>query len=102
MSTICAPHDEEFKSSVKVRLIGSLAMPNQFRTCADAKSLTMTDGPYTVTPEPFGTVFAIKTKDMGFPYFSGKSYGFIRAMSQWTGCAFYSGVGAQRFEMDSS
>ena len=65
MGAICAPHDEEFKASGKVRLIGSLAMPNQFRTMrADAKGVTVTDGPYAETPEPFGAFFIIEAKDM--------------------------------------
>ena len=46
MGEICAPHDEEFKASGKVRLIGSLALPDQFRTLrADTNSVTVTEVP---------------------------------------------------------
>jgi hypothetical protein len=42
---ICAPHDKEFKPSGKVKLIGSLVLPNQFRTMrANANGVTVTDG----------------------------------------------------------
>lgn len=62
---ICAPHDEAFKASGKVRLIGSLALPDQFRTMrADAKGVTVADGPYAETPEPFGAFFIIEAEDM--------------------------------------
>ena len=62
---ICAPHDEGFKASGKVRLIGSLALPNQFRTMrADANGVNVTDGPYVETPEPFGAFFIIEADDM--------------------------------------
>ena len=65
MGEICAPHDEEFKASGKVRLIGSLALPDQARTMrADEKGVSVTDGPYTETPEPFGAFFIIEAHDM--------------------------------------
>ena len=65
IGAICAPHDEKFKASGKARLIGSLAMPNQFRAMrADANGVTVTDGPYAETLEPFGAVFIIEAKDM--------------------------------------
>lgn len=65
MGEICAPHDEEFKASGKVRLIGSLALPDQFRTLrADANGVSATDGPYEQTPEPFGAFFIIEADDM--------------------------------------
>jgi hypothetical protein len=62
---ICAPRDEAFKASGKVRLIGSLALPDQFRTMrADAKGMTVEDGPYSETPEPFGAFFIIEADGM--------------------------------------
>jgi hypothetical protein len=65
MGAICAPRDEEFKASGKVRLVGSLAMPDEFRTLrADASGVSVTDGPYDATPEPFGAFFIIEAEDM--------------------------------------
>ena len=62
---ICDPHDEEFKASGKVRTIGSLALPNEFRTMrADAAGVTVTDGPYAQTAEPFGAFFIIEAEDL--------------------------------------
>ena len=62
---ICDPHDEDFKASGKVRTIGSLALPNEFRTMhADADGVTVTDGPYAETPEPFGAFFILEADNM--------------------------------------
>lgn len=61
----CAPHDKEFKASGKVRLIGSLSLPDKFRTMrADDSGVTVTDGPYLETAEPFGAFFIIEAEDM--------------------------------------
>ena len=61
----CVPHDAAFKASGKVRLIGSLALPDQFRTMrADASGVTVDDGPYAETPEPFGAFFIIEAENM--------------------------------------
>ena len=58
---ICAPRDEELKASGKVSLIGSLGMPDQFRTLrADADGVTLDHGPYAATNEPFGAFFIVE------------------------------------------
>ena len=58
---ICAPRDAELKASDKVSLIGSLGMPDQFRTLrADDGGVTVTDGPYAPTNEPFGAFFIVE------------------------------------------
>lgn len=58
---ICAPHDEELKASGKVSLIGSLGLPNQFKTLrADADGVSLSDGPYAATNEPFGAFFIVE------------------------------------------
>lgn len=65
IAAICVPHDAEFKASGNVRLIGSLAMPDQFRTMrADTHGVSVTYGPYVDTPEPFGAFFIIEAEDM--------------------------------------
>ena len=62
---ICDPHDEEFKASGNVRMIGSLALPDEFRTMrADADGVTVVDGPYAKTREPFGAFFIIEAEDI--------------------------------------
>jgi hypothetical protein len=58
---ICAPHDEELKASGKVSLIGSLGMPSGFKTLrAEADGVTVSDGPYADTNEPFGAFFIVE------------------------------------------
>ena len=61
MGRICAPHDAALKASGKVSMIGSLGMPDQFKTLrADENGVTVTDGPYEETGEPFGAFFIIE------------------------------------------
>ena len=58
---MCEPHDGALKSSGTVRLIGSLGSPDQFKTLrADASVVTLSDGPYEETPEPFGAFFIVE------------------------------------------
>ena len=58
---ICAPRDEELKATGKVSLIGSLGMPDQFRTLrADRDGVTVSEGPYSETGEPFGAFFIVE------------------------------------------
>ena len=61
MGRICAPHDAALKASGKVSMIGSLGMPDQFRTLrADAQGVTVGDGPYAESAEPFGAFFIVE------------------------------------------
>jgi hypothetical protein len=61
LGRICAPHDEALKATGKVPLIGSLGMPDSFRTLrADANGVVVTDGPYADTNEPFGAFFIVE------------------------------------------
>lgn len=58
---ICAPHDAALKASGKVSMIGSLGLPDQFRTLrADASGVTLSNGPYEATNEPFGAFFIVE------------------------------------------
>ena len=61
LKKICTPHDEALKASGKAPLIGSLGMPDQYRTLrADANGVTVADGPYAETSEPFGAFFIVE------------------------------------------
>ena len=61
MGRVCEPHDRALKASGKVRLIGSLGTPDQFKTLrADAREVTLSNGPYAETPEPFGAFFIVE------------------------------------------
>lgn len=66
LGEICAPHDARFKASGKVSLIGSLALPNDFRTLRAKKNGVVTDepGPYEQTKEPFGAFFIVEAENM--------------------------------------
>ena len=65
MSRICAPRDEELKATGKVSMIGSLGLPNQFRTLrADAAGVTVGEGPYADTAEPFGAFFIVEAESI--------------------------------------
>ena len=58
---ICAPRDAELKASGKVPIIGSLGMPDQFRTIrADRDGVRVANGPYAETNEPFGAFFIVE------------------------------------------
>ena len=62
---ICAPHDERLKARGKVSLIGSLGMPDDYRTIrADADGVTVSDGPYAATNEPFGAFFLVDAESI--------------------------------------
>jgi hypothetical protein len=61
IARICAPRDAELKASGKVSLIGSLGMPDQYRTIrAGQDGVSVTDGPYAVTGEPSGAFFIVE------------------------------------------
>ena len=61
LGRVCEPHDGALKASGKVSLIGSLGTPDQFKTLrADASEVTLSDGPYEDTPEPFGAFFIVE------------------------------------------
>lgn len=66
LGEICAPHDARLKASGKVSLIGSLALPNEFRTLRAKKNGAVTDepGPYEQTKEPFGAFFIVEAENM--------------------------------------
>jgi hypothetical protein len=62
---ICAPHDQAFKATGKVSLIGSLGMPDQSRTLrAGEAGATVADGPYAETGEPFGAFFIVEAESI--------------------------------------
>lgn len=65
MGEICAPHDARLKASGKVRMIGSLGMPHQFRTLR-VKHGKVSDeaGPYESTLEPYGAFFIVEADDI--------------------------------------
>jgi hypothetical protein len=61
MGRICAPHDQALKESGRLRMVGSLAMPEQSRTLrGDETGLRASDGPYAATDEPFGAFFIVE------------------------------------------
>ena len=65
IGAICAPHDRALKESGKLRAVGSLAMPEQSRTLrADAAGVSVGDGPYAETGEPFGAFFLIEADSL--------------------------------------
>ncbi|HYD14562.1 MAG TPA: YciI family protein [Allosphingosinicella sp.] len=65
IGAICAPHDAALKASGHLQFVGSLAMPDQYRTLrADADGVTVADGPYAEAPEPFGAFFLIEAESM--------------------------------------
>ena len=63
---ICEPHDAELKASGNVRLIGSLAMPDAFRTLRANRdgSIDVSEGPYASTDEPFGAFLIVEANSM--------------------------------------
>ena len=62
---ICAPHDARLKASGKVSLIGSLGMPNDFRTLRVRNGqVTDESGPFEQTKEPFGAFFIVEAENM--------------------------------------
>ena len=65
MGRVCAPHDAALKASGKASLIGSLGTPDQFRTIrADKNGVTVSDGPYAETGEPFGAFFIVEADSL--------------------------------------
>ncbi len=65
MGRICAPHDAALKATGKVPLIGSLGMPDSFRTLrADAAGVRVEEGPYAATREPFGAFFVAEAESI--------------------------------------
>ena len=62
---ICAQHDPELKASGKVRLIGSLGLPHEFKTLrADGGPAVVVDGPYDQSQSPFGAFFIVDARDI--------------------------------------
>jgi hypothetical protein len=65
IGAICAPRDRALKESGHLIAVGSLAMPDQYRTLrADADGVTVSDGPYAETAEPFGAFFLIEAESL--------------------------------------
>jgi hypothetical protein len=65
MGRICAPHDAQLKASGKVSLIGSLGMPDEYRTIrANSEGVAVSDGPYAETREPFGAFFIVEANSI--------------------------------------
>jgi len=65
IGAICAPHDKALRESGHLLLVGSLAMPDQYRTLrADANGVTTSDGPYAPTSEPFGAFFIVEAESL--------------------------------------
>jgi hypothetical protein len=60
IGAICAPHDRALKESGHLIEVGAFAMPDRYRTLrADRDGVTVADGPYAETGEPFGAFFLI-------------------------------------------
>ena len=65
IGAICAPHDLALKESGHLTAVGSLAMPDQSRTLrAGPDGVTVSDGPYAETNEPFGAFFLIEAESL--------------------------------------
>ena len=65
MGRICAPHDAALKATGKVPMIGSLGMPDQYRTIrADGGGVTVTEGAYAGSTEPFGAFFIVEAESI--------------------------------------
>lgn len=65
IGAICAPHDAELKASGHVDMIGSLGMPDSFRSLrVEHGKVVDAPGPYAATPEPFGAFFIVDVADM--------------------------------------
>jgi len=65
IGALCAPHDARLKASGKVSLIGSLSLPNDFRTLRVRNGVTTDEsGPYEQTKEPFGAFFIVDAENM--------------------------------------
>jgi hypothetical protein len=61
LGEIRAPHDRALKASGKVRFVGSLGMPQHFKTLrADGNGVRLSNGPYAETKEPFGAFFMVE------------------------------------------
>lgn len=62
---ICAPHDAALKASGHVDMVGSLGMPESFRTLrVRENAVTDEAGPYAETPEPFGAFFIVEAESI--------------------------------------
>ena len=65
LGRICAPHDAELRASGEVSMIDSLGTPDQFKTLrADANGVTLSEGPYAATSEPFGAFFIVEAESI--------------------------------------
>lgn len=61
----CAPHDQALYASGHVRLVGSLASQDAYRTLrAHGDTVTVDTGPYARSDEPFGAFFLIEAEDI--------------------------------------
>jgi hypothetical protein len=62
---ICAPRDRALKESGHLIEVGSFAMPDQYRSLrADAGGVSVSDGPYAETDQPFGAFFLIEAESL--------------------------------------
>lgn len=65
IGAICAPHDRALKESGHLLEVGAFAMPDQYRTPRAAQDgVTVEDGPYAETAEPFGAFFLIEADSL--------------------------------------
>lgn len=65
IGAICAPHDRALKESGHLIEVGAFAMPDQYRTLrADSDGVTISEGPYAETGEPFGAFFLIEADSL--------------------------------------
>jgi hypothetical protein len=65
LGRLCAPHDQALKASGKVRMIGSLGFPNEFKTLRVKNGqVQLAAGPYAETKEPWGAFFLVEAADI--------------------------------------
>jgi hypothetical protein len=65
IGAICAPHDAALKASGQVDMIGSLGMPDSYRSLRiEGDEVVDQTGPYNATPEPFGAFFIVDADDI--------------------------------------
>ena len=61
----CAPHDQALYASGHVKVVGSLAAQDAYRTLrAQGDAATVETGPYAASDEPFGAFFLIEAEDI--------------------------------------
>ena len=62
LGRLCAPHDERFKASGHVAMVGSLGHQTQVIR-ATGKGADVGDGPFEASPAPVGAFFIIEARD---------------------------------------